>query len=98
MGGSRSTHLELAVLGQSLWPEDYETMRLPGRRLRESRRCRKQDRVPVPLTASATLPDEARRLLYERALDALRSGEATRTGTLESTRESMLRLVEEPEQ
>ena len=49
----------------------------------------------MPLTASATLPDEARRLLYERALDALRSGEATRTGTLESTREFVLGLLEE---
>ena len=81
-----------------MWPEDYGTMRPPGRRRQESKRSRKRGTVPVPLTASATLPDEARRLLYERALDALRSGEATRTGTLESTRESLLRIAEEPEQ
>jgi hypothetical protein len=71
-------------------------MRPPWRRRRESKGWSKRDTVPVPLTASATLPDEARRLLYERALDALRSGEATRTGTLESTRESVLGLVKEP--
>jgi hypothetical protein len=73
-------------------------MRSRGRRRRESKRWSKRGTVPVPLTASAMLPDEARRLLYERALDALRSGEATRTGTLESTREFVLGLVEEPEQ
>lgn len=69
-----------------------------ARRRQESKRWNKRGTVPVPLTASATLPDEARHLLYERALDALRSGEATRTSTLESTRESLLRIAEEPEQ
>ena len=44
-----------------------------------------------------SVADDARRLMYERALAALRSSEATRNGQLESVREFVCSLAGERE-